>query len=47
MNELTPFERQYWKIKSQYFDTILFFQKGKFYELYEHDAGKIFLNFIF
>ncbi|KAI3642675.1 hypothetical protein MP228_012230 [Amoeboaphelidium protococcarum] len=34
----TPFERQYWKIKSEHFDTILFFQKGKFYELFENDA---------
>ncbi|KDQ07318.1 hypothetical protein BOTBODRAFT_167161 [Botryobasidium botryosum FD-172 SS1] len=34
----TPFELQFWKIKSEYMDTVLFFQKGKFYELYEKDA---------
>ena len=34
----TPFERQFWDIKKDYFDTVLFFQKGKFYELYEDDA---------
>jgi DNA mismatch repair protein MSH6 len=35
---MTPFERQYWEIKRKHFDTILFFQKGKFYELFETDA---------
>lgn len=34
----TPFEKQYWEIKQKFFDTIVFFKKGKFYELYEHDA---------
>lgn len=34
----TPFERQFWEIKQNHFDTILFFQKGKFLELYEEDA---------
>ena len=33
-----PFEKQYWEIKSQLFDTIVFFKKGFFYELYEVDA---------
>ncbi|KAF8652371.1 hypothetical protein AX16_004399 [Volvariella volvacea WC 439] len=33
--EFTPFERQ---IKQNHYDTILFFQKGKFLELYEDDA---------
>lgn len=36
--EFTPFEKQFWEIKQNHFDTILFFQKGKFYELYEKDA---------
>ncbi|KAF5310782.1 hypothetical protein D9619_007990 [Psilocybe cf. subviscida] len=31
----TPFEKQ---IKQNHYDTILFFQKGKFFELYEDDA---------
>ncbi|TIB05884.1 hypothetical protein E3P96_00805 [Wallemia ichthyophaga] len=37
-SEFSPFEKQFWEIKSDHFDTILFFQKGKFYELYENDA---------
>ncbi|PWN33880.1 DNA mismatch repair protein Msh6 [Meira miltonrushii] len=35
---LTPFEKQFWDIKKCNNDTVLFFQKGKFYELYEDDA---------
>lgn len=35
---LSAFERQYWDIKSKFMDTIVFFKKGKFYELYENDA---------
>ncbi|KAF7798458.1 hypothetical protein EIP86_009679 [Pleurotus ostreatoroseus] len=34
----TPFEKQFWEIKQNHFDTVLFFQKGKFLELYEDDA---------
>ncbi len=34
----SPFETQFWKIKQDHYDTVLFFQKGKFYELYEDDA---------
>ena len=30
--------RQWWTLKSQYFDTVLFFKVGKFYELYHMDA---------
>lgn len=33
-----PFEKQYWEIKQKFMDTIVFFKKGKFYELYENDA---------
>ncbi|KAF7338601.1 DNA mismatch repair protein [Mycena venus] len=29
---------QFWEIKQNHYDTILFFQKGKFFELYEDDA---------
>ncbi|KAF9010212.1 muts domain V-domain-containing protein [Cyathus striatus] len=41
--EFTPFEKQFWEIKQNHYDTfvhpkILFFQKGKFFELYEDDA---------
>mmetsp|Transcript_28787 Transcript_28787/g.86393 ORF Transcript_28787/g.86393 Transcript_28787/m.86393 type:complete len:1227 (-) Transcript_28787:2817-6497(-) len=35
---LTDFENQYWSIKCKFWDTVLFFKKGKFYELYEKDA---------
>jgi DNA mismatch repair protein MSH6 len=35
---LSAFEQQYWNIKSKFMDTIVFFKKGKFYELYEQDA---------
>ncbi|KIW07249.1 hypothetical protein, variant [Verruconis gallopava] len=38
MKALSPFEQQYWEIKSKFMDTIVFFKKGKFYELYENDA---------
>jgi len=36
--QLSAFERQYWEIKSKFMETIVFFKKGKFYELYENDA---------
>ncbi|TPX61213.1 hypothetical protein PhCBS80983_g01244 [Powellomyces hirtus] len=34
----TPFEKQFWEIKSKHWDTVVFFKKGKFFELYEKDA---------
>ena len=37
-DNFTAFEKQYWKIKQKFMDTIVFFKKGKFYELYEQDA---------
>ena len=37
-NGFSAFEKQYWEIKQKYWDTIVFFKKGKFYELYEKDA---------
>ncbi|KAK6538595.1 DNA mismatch repair protein msh6 [Orbilia ellipsospora] len=37
-NKFSPFEKQYWEIKQDLFDTVVFFKKGKFYELYESDA---------
>lgn len=36
--KFSPFEKQYWEIKQNLWDTIVFFKKGKFYELYENDA---------
>ena len=38
MSNFSPFEKQYWEIKQKFWDTIVFFKKGKFYELYENDA---------
>ena len=37
-DKFSPFEKQYWEIKQKLWDTIVFFKKGKFYELYENDA---------
>ncbi|KAI5370925.1 Putative DNA mismatch repair protein MutS, core [Septoria linicola] len=37
-NKFSAFEKQYWEIKCKFWDTIVFFKKGKFYELYENDA---------
>ena len=36
--EFSEFESQFWEIKGQHFDSVVFFKKGKFYELYENDA---------
>ncbi|KAF9393211.1 DNA mismatch repair protein msh6 [Podila verticillata] len=36
--EFSEFESQFWEIKGQNFDSVVFFKKGKFYELYENDA---------
>jgi DNA mismatch repair protein MSH6 len=36
--KFSAFEKQYWEIKKNFWDTIVFFKKGKFYELYEQDA---------
>lgn len=36
--KFTAFEKQYWEIKGKMWDTVVFFKKGKFYELYENDA---------
>ncbi|KAJ3341413.1 DNA mismatch repair protein msh6, partial [Kappamyces sp. JEL0680] len=37
-NKFTPFEKQFWEIKCKQWDTVVFFKKGKFFELYENDA---------
>lgn len=36
--KFTAFEKQYWEVKSKMWSTVVFFKKGKFYELYEPDA---------
>jgi DNA mismatch repair protein MSH6 len=37
-NKLSASQKQYWEVKSQYMDVLLFFKVGTFYELYEEDA---------
>ncbi|KAJ3088395.1 DNA mismatch repair protein msh6, partial [Physocladia obscura] len=37
-SKFSPFEKQFWEIKAKHWDTIVFFKKGKFFELYEKDA---------
>ncbi|EKX54504.1 Msh6 mismatch repair muts-like protein, meiosis and mitosis [Guillardia theta CCMP2712] len=37
-SSFTQFERQFWDIKRENFDVVLFFKKGKFYEMFEGDA---------
>jgi len=36
--KFTQFETQFWDIKKENFDVVLFFKKGKFYEMFEGDA---------
>ncbi|CAC5386036.1 MSH6 [Mytilus coruscus] len=38
LKQQTPGMRQWWELKSKYYDTILFFKMGKFYELFHMDA---------
>uniref|UniRef100_I3JU46 DNA mismatch repair protein n=1 Tax=Oreochromis niloticus TaxID=8128 RepID=I3JU46_ORENI len=38
MNEITPGMRRWWQLKSEMFDTVIFYKVGKFYELYHMDA---------
>ncbi|CAA0806439.1 DNA mismatch repair protein MSH7 [Striga hermonthica] len=38
LRKMSASQRQYWDVKRQYMDVILFFKVGKFYELYELDA---------
>uniref|UniRef100_T1GJY4 DNA mismatch repair proteins mutS family domain-containing protein n=1 Tax=Megaselia scalaris TaxID=36166 RepID=T1GJY4_MEGSC len=38
LNEQTPGMRQWWELKSNNNDSVLFFKVGKFYELYHWDA---------
>lgn len=35
---MTDAVQQWWELKARYFDTVLFFKTGKFYELYHMDA---------
>ncbi|KAK0081399.1 hypothetical protein PV325_012235 [Microctonus aethiopoides] len=38
LDKQTPAMRQWWVLKSQHYDCVLFFKVGKFYELYHMDA---------
>lgn len=38
LDEMGNMERQYWEIKAAHFNVVVFFKKGKFYELYDSDA---------
>ncbi|KAL5729308.1 DNA mismatch repair protein msh7 [Ranunculus cassubicifolius] len=38
LKKMSASQKQYWSIKCQYMDIVLFFKVGKFYELYELDA---------
>ncbi|KAK7199911.1 DNA mismatch repair protein MSH6 [Novymonas esmeraldas] len=38
LDAMANMERQYWDIKAQHYNVMLFFKKGKFYELYDYDA---------
>lgn len=38
LNRVTPGMRRWWQLKSNMFDTVLFYKVGKFYELYHMDA---------
>ncbi|PKA63420.1 DNA mismatch repair protein MSH7 [Apostasia shenzhenica] len=38
LKKMSASQKQYWNVKCQYMDVVLFFKVGKFYELYELDA---------
>ncbi|KAK6328176.1 hypothetical protein J4Q44_G00001540 [Coregonus suidteri] len=38
LNKTTPGMRRWWQLKSEMFDTVLFYKVGKFYELYHMDS---------
>ncbi|KPA80136.1 putative mismatch repair protein MSH8 [Leptomonas pyrrhocoris] len=38
LDAMANMERQYWDIKSKHYNVMIFFKKGKFYELYDYDA---------
>ena len=40
MSDLTPMMRQYYELKNEYPDSILFFRMGDFYEMFDEDAKK-------
>ncbi|KAK3210754.1 hypothetical protein Dsin_015460 [Dipteronia sinensis] len=38
LEKMSASQKQYWTVKCQYMDVLIFFKVGKFYELYEIDA---------
>lgn len=38
MNKQSPGHQQWWRMKAAYYDTVLLFKIGKFYEMYHMDA---------
>lgn len=38
LEKMSPFQRQFWELKSRYYDTMLFVKKGAFMEAYDVDA---------
>lgn len=38
LDAMANMERQYWEIKARNYNVVIFFKKGKFYELYDCDA---------
>ncbi|KAL4563948.1 hypothetical protein LXL04_027997 [Taraxacum kok-saghyz] len=38
LSTMSASQKQYWSVKSEYMDVLIFFKVGKFYELYEVDA---------
>jgi DNA mismatch repair protein MSH6 len=38
LERMSPFQRQFWDLKSRYYDTMLFVKKGAFMEAYDIDA---------
>ena len=48
-SDMTAAVKQWWDLKSQYFDTVLLFKTGKFYEMFHTDAdvGVDLLGFIY
>jgi DNA mismatch repair protein MSH6 len=41
IKQQTPAHKQWWQLKSQHFDKLIFFKMGKFYELFHMDAVTI------
>ncbi len=48
IGNFTDAKRQWWELKSQYFDTVLLFKTGKFYEMFhmDSDVGVSALGFV-